>query len=154
MKKGGGADLPATPSCRAFEESLSPFRSAVDSVIEAFALRLSTDLGSSLPRPLLTGRLQDEELSWDNVEEVVLGGDYLDHFHSYQKLEERDEKTMEYHVDQGLLLTFTPGLMMDLDGVTGVSEGFYVRDVSGEEHEVLFDGTDDLVFMLGDAVNQ
>jgi hypothetical protein len=61
---------------------------------------------------------------------------------------------MEYHVDQGLLLTFTPGLMMDLDGVTGVSEGFYVRDVSGEEHEVLFDGTDDLVLMLGDGVNQ
>ena len=146
-----GSDLPSTDACRDFEESLNPFRSVVDSVLGMFASRLSSELGSSLMQPLLSGE-HDEE--WNNVDEVVSSGETLDHFHSYQKLNVEEGKTIEFHVDQGLMLAFTPGLMMDTSGVTGVSEGFYVREVNGEDYELVFDGSDDLVIMLGDGVNQ
>ena len=146
--------LPSTPSCFGFKESLIPFRAMVDSVVETFALRLSAEMSPSLQQPLLTGVSDGKDLKWDSIQDIVLHGEYLDHFHSYQKLSEGEEHTLEFHVDQGLLLAFTPGLMMDLDSVKGVSEGFYVRDVTGDEYELSLDEEDDLVFMFGDGVNQ
>lgn len=154
MTEGAAGELPATPSCISFGESLAPFRLAVDSAVEAFADRLDMELGSSLDMPLLTGRSDEEELVWNDIDDVVSAGHYLDHFHSYQKLREGGVSTIDFHVDQGLFLAFTPGLMMDLDGVSGVSEGFYVKGENGEEYELKFDEGDDLVFMLGDGVNQ
>eukprot|EP00804_Cyclotella_cryptica_P018499 CCRYP_004325-RB/>CCRYP_004325-RB protein AED:0.01 eAED:0.01 QI:137/1/1/1/1/1/2/1439/423 len=150
-------DLPSTSSCEAFASSLVPFRAAVDAVVEAFARRLSAEMGSSLTQPLLTGARQDEgPSSWNTVVEVVKAGEYLDHFHSYQKLDDREDKTIDFHVDQGLFLAFTPGTMLDSSsqGVAGLSDGFSVRDLSGREYELMFDEGDDLVFMLGDGVNQ
>eukprot|EP00804_Cyclotella_cryptica_P018500 CCRYP_004326-RA/>CCRYP_004326-RA protein AED:0.03 eAED:0.03 QI:54/0.5/0.66/1/0.5/1/3/1548/260 len=150
-------DLPSTSSCEAFASSLVPFRAAVDAVVEAFARRLSAEMGSSLTQPLLTGARRDEgPSSWNTVVEVVKAGEYLDHFHSYQKLDDREDKTIDFHVDQGLFLAFTPGTMLDSSsqGVAGLSDGFSVRDLSGREYELMFDEGDDLVFMLGDGVNQ
>jgi hypothetical protein len=150
-----GSLLQSKPSCEAFGQSLHSFQSAVDSAVESFAIRLSKELGSYLQqRPLLTGK--DDSVVWNDVDDVVSDGAILDHFHSYQKeVQDGDvDKTIEYHVDQGLFLAFTPGLMVHTeDGVVGVSEGFYVKDESGEEHELVFDESDDLVFMLGDGVN-
>lgn len=154
MTEGAAGELPATPACLAFGQSLAPFRSAVDSVVGEFARRLSLELASSLHRPLLTGRLEDEDLMWNDVEDVVSSASILDHFHSYQKVQDGEASTIEFHVDQGLLLAFAPGMLMDLNGIAGVSDGFYVKDASGEEYELLFDEGDDLVIMLGDGVNQ
>ena len=154
LTEGMNKKLPLTSSCQEFEESLVPFRSAVDKVIDMFVRRLSSEIGPSLKQPLLTGRSNGKEIAWDNLESVVDGSEYLDHFHSYQKLTDAEDKTIEYHVDQGLLLAFSPGLMMELGEVTSVSDGFYVRDVKGKEYELMFSEEDDLVFMLGDGVNQ
>ncbi|KAL7487092.1 hypothetical protein ACHAW6_012672 [Cyclotella cf. meneghiniana] len=150
-------DLPETSSCEAFASSIVPFRSAVDAVVESFARRLSAEIGSSLMQPLLTGARQDERpSSWNTVEEIVAAREYLDHFHSYQKLDDREHKTIEFHVDQGLFLAFAPGMVANSNSrsVAGLSEGFYVRDMGGKEYDLMFDECDDLVFMLGDGVNQ
>ena len=160
-----GADeegfLPATttPSCEAFASDLAPFRSAVDAVVAEFSRRLSEETDSFLTKPLMTGSVDGDgtPVTWEDVAEVVAGGEVLDHFHSYQKFNvDAEERTIEFHVDQGLVLAFTPGLMMDSSagGASGVSEGFYVRDSAGSEYELMFDEEDDLVFMLGDGANQ
>lgn len=150
-------DLPPTSSCMAFASSIVRFRSAVDAVVEAFARRLSSELESFLMKPLLTGASGSEgPSSWNTVEEVVAARDYLDHFHSYQKLDDGKDKTIEFHIDQGFFLAFTPGMVVDSNslGVADLSDGFLVRDSSGMENELLFNESDDLVIMLGDGVNQ
>ena len=112
-----GADeegfLPATtPSCEAFASDLAPFRSAVDAVVAEFSRRLSEETDSFLTKPLLTGSMDGDgtPVTWDDVAEVVAGGEVLDHFHSYQKFNvDAEERTIEFHVDQGLRLAFSPG---------------------------------------------
>jgi hypothetical protein len=66
----------------------------------------------------------------------------------------KEKKTMEFHVDQGLFLAFTPGWIRGVDGFVGISKGFYVRDSVGSEYELMLDESDDLVIMIGDGVNQ
>lgn len=157
-----------TAHCRAFQNDLSVFRSMVGDVTRRFAARLSFEMGMSLPTPLLLSSNKDGAssnnyimMNYDDFESVVMGGQQLEHFHSYQKSE--DEKngdddaatTIELHTDQGLFIAFTPGmLLVDQQQTLELSDGFYVQDSTTGENVLLeFTEDDDLVFMLGDAVN-
>jgi len=91
-------------------------------------------------------------------------GEHLEHFHSYQKMSENDSSdTIEVHTDQGLFIAFTPALISSYDEGTGKpdlsnpmkeSEGFFIETSEGKTAMVDFSSEDDLVFMLGDGVNQ
>lgn len=72
------------------------------------------------------------------------------------------EETIDLHIDQGLFIAFTPGLMVthledgtpDLSGTMRESEGFFIETSEGHRAMVQFSEVDDLVFMMGDGVNQ
>ena len=95
-------------------------------------------------------------------------GEHLEHFHSYQKLKSESEfdhmkDTIELHTDQGLFIAFTPGLMVAHDEASGKpdnnispveSKGFYIETPEGNIVMVDLTEQDDLVFMMGDGVNQ
>ena len=95
---------------------------------------------------------------------VYRNGEHLEHFHSYQKLSTPEEMsdTIELHADQGLFIAFTPAMLAmhdesgapDLSTPMEESKGFYIETPEGEIALVNFDSEDDLVFMLGDGVNQ
>lgn len=144
-------------SCRMFSDRLSSFRSAVDRVIGQFAERLSAEMDASLPKPLLFNS-NPSGGDYDDIAEVVAGGVHLEHFHSYQKgnreMEVADGETIHFHTDQGFFIAFTPGLIVSPGGELQLSDGFYVQDSNGEKRSMEFTGEDDLVFMLGDGVNQ
>lgn len=148
-------------ACHAFQEQLTEFRSTVGDATRLFAARLSVELGMSLPSPLLLSSNDESGNNYENVESVVMGGEQLEHFHSYQKAD--DEKdgddnatTIELHTDQGLFIAFTPGMFVDHSSKQSLelSNGFYVQDSTTGKNVLLdFTEDDDLVFMLGDAVN-
>ena len=95
-------------------------------------------------------------------------GEHLEHFHSYQKLtaassESKSENTIELHTDQGLFIAFTPGLMVSHDANNNMpnmhtplqeSEGFYIQTADGNTALVNLSSEDELVFMMGDGVDQ
>lgn len=148
-------------ACAAFASALDGFRASVDRAFGSFASRLSNEMGDSLPAPLLSTPGDYDSagrVDYDDIESVVEGGNHLEHFHSYQKLSGvGEEATIEFHADQGFFIAFTPGLVVSADASdesAALSDGFYVKDASGEEMEVEFDDEDDLVFMMGDGVNQ
>jgi hypothetical protein len=152
-------------SCENFKEHLDSFRSSVDDATNAFAERLSYEMGSSLPSPLMT--TQDGTQDFNDIKDIVASGEHLEHFHSYQKSRNKtgiraEKETIELHADQGFFISFCPGLLVshgedkapDLSKPLVVSEGFYVENSDGDRLLLQFDANDDLVFMMGDGVNQ
>lgn len=144
----------SSPSCEAFSSYADSFRAAVGRATSDFAGRLSSELGGSLPAPLVTA---SSGKAYGTVSDVVSGGTHLEHFHSYSKPVASGEEgeTIELHTDQGLFIAFTPGLVVgssEGEG-TGLSGGFHVRDAEGRRTTVNFDEEDDLVFMIGDGAN-
>ena len=142
-------------SCEAFTSYADSFRAAVGRATSDFAGRLSSELGGSLPTPLVTASTSGK--AYGTVSDVVSGGTHLEHFHSYSKpvASGEDGETIELHTDQGLFIAFTPGLVVgSYEGEgAGLSGGFHVRDAEGRRTTVNFDEGDDLVFMIGDGVN-
>lgn len=166
-------DIPA--SCIEFSKKLDSFRNQVDTVVKDFALRLSSEMDSSLEKPLM--QTEDGSYSFSNIYSVVAEGHHLEHFHSYQKLNDEGKQsassglrndqndTIEMHTDQGFFIAFTPGLMVthktennkyepDLSVPLEASDGFYIEMTDGKQIPVHFDTRDELVFMMGDGVNQ
>ena len=84
---------------------------------------------------------------------------------SYEDREE-EKKTIEFHTDQGFFIVFTPGMIVSRTAThTGsaarqqeglpLSNGFYIQDTTnGERMHLVFTDEDELVFMMGDGVNQ
>ncbi|KAL7456402.1 hypothetical protein ACHAWC_008287 [Mediolabrus comicus] len=186
-------------SCHAFHEQLANFRSTIAKTTIKFATRLSTELSMistttmnddddlfKLPTPLLMSSSSSSSSSTNDYKDfasVVMGGEHLEHFHSYQKSssvttnglssgsngrKEGDSSssgggmptpTIKLHTDQGLFIAFTPGLIVAKSNnskkkIMELSEGFYVQDsITGENVLLEFTQDDDLVFMLGDGVN-
>jgi len=78
--------------------------------------------------------------------------------------EEKKKKTIEFHTDQGFFIAFTPGMIVSPTTPTGstarqeelpLSNGFYIQDTTnGERMHLVFTEEDELVFMMGDGVNQ
>ena len=83
----------------------------------------------------------------------------------YEDGDEEKEKTIEVHTDQGFFIAFTPGMIVSTTTTTGstarqqeglpLSNGFYIQDTTnGERMHLVFTDEDELVFMMGDGVNQ
>ncbi len=175
LKGGEGDEL--SPSCREFSNSLGDFRAKVAEATSAFSHRLTEEMGSMHHAPLLT--TEDGAYSFNTIDDIVSSGQHLEHFHSYQKLEEDSSsspssslrsgsksETIELHTDQGFFIAFVPGLMVthhtendndnepDLSADLRETEGFYIQKSDGTKAHVHFDSRDDLIFMMGDGVNQ
>lgn len=149
------ATAPKSDSCQAFRSHLSDFRSAVDDATMKFAERITNEMGSALPKPLMPAPSNSDAKVYEDLKQIVVGGEHLEHFHSYQKEStDNGEATIEFHTDQGLFIAFTPGLIVSEEGGIDLSDGFYVQGSDGEKNHVEFGEDDDLVFMLGDGVNQ
>ncbi|KAL7541117.1 hypothetical protein ACHAXR_010646 [Thalassiosira sp. AJA248-18] len=158
------ADHPKSESCQRFRDHVVAFRSAVDLATTQFAERLSAEMCASLPKPLLSSSAPSSnsaggERNYDDIKQVVAAGEQLEHFHSYQKggsAAADEETTIEFHTDQGFFIAFTPGLIVSSseDHQVELSDGFYVQDSNGEKVMMEFTEEDDLVFMMGDGVNQ
>ena len=119
-----------------------------------------------LAKPLLVKKGKSED-SYDTIEDLVANGEQLEHFHSYQKTERIGEEfeednamlTIDIHADQGFFIAFTPGMMMssNKDNESVSSEGFYIVEKDSDDvpiHVNFNIESDDLIFMLGDGVNQ
>jgi hypothetical protein len=140
--------------CLDFEAASWIVRQATQSAVSAFAKHVAQGLEMKEGTPLLmmTGK---EPQAFATFADVVENGDYLEHFHSYQKIHKTSTKktestTIDVHTDQGLFLVFTPGRMANGE----LTKGFFIQTVDGRLQEVDFEAQDDLVFLLGDGVNQ
>ena len=159
-----GSNSKLSTSCQHFNDHLASFRSTVDLVTRKFTERLSVEMGTTLPKPLLSSSSNDGHGNYDDIKEIVEGGTQLEHFHSYQKEGSNDKKNggddettiIDFHTDQGFFIAFTPGLIISSDTSQDIelSDGFYIQDSNGDKMLMEFTGDDDLVFMLGDGVNQ
>ena len=160
----------SSTSCVSFEKNLNHFRAIANKATVTFAEALSREMEPHLSKPLLNKR-GDSTSSYDTIKDLVVNGEQLEHFHSYQKIknigEEYDDDdeakmvTIDLHADQGFFIAFTPGMMVSNGGNDDVaataSTGFYIVEEDADTVPVHVDfdvDTDDLVFMLGDGVNQ
>jgi len=154
-------------ACEAFNEASASFRPTVTTVTQAFADRIvemflgdvamEDDMGRwKVILPLLSTPTGDNFVT---IADVVREGEHLEHFRSYEKLEQKAEKeeTIDLHIDQGLFLVFSPGRTYYQEGnedKTELSSGFFIIDQNDNLVEVTFDEEDDLVIMIGDGFNQ
>jgi hypothetical protein len=84
----------------------------------------------------------------------------------YEEGDEEKKKTIDFHTDQGFFIAFTPGMIVSPIAAAAaaaamqtqelpLSNGFYIQDItSGERMHLVFTEEDELVFMMGDGVNQ
>ncbi|KAI2488621.1 hypothetical protein MHU86_25675 [Fragilaria crotonensis] len=151
----------ATMACDGFSKASDELRQTVADVTEAFSFRLNSILELEDKSTPLLATIQN--YPFKSLVHVVESGEHLEHFHSYQRTSfDTTENTIDIHVDQGLFIAFTPALLVSAQddtehsnkGVLSVSDGFYIELQDGSRATVEFDATDDLVFMLGDGVNQ
>lgn len=152
---GAGTDVPTGDNSDVFsscggdnsseEASIQAFRRTVGEATRAVAYRLA-DLWGLHDTPLL----YDTDGSAYTLTDIVSQGDHLEHFHVYQKSHEQptSSATIDWHIDQGLFLLFTPGLVNG-----SITRDFYVKRPDGSTALVEFD-RDDLILMLGDGVDQ
>ncbi|GAX29281.1 hypothetical protein FisN_16Hu289 [Fistulifera solaris] len=181
-----GIRKPSVPSddqvhCQGFVDASERFRAAAGVATNAFASRLASVLRTvedgrpadaeagdrRRRRPLLATR---DGHAFEDFLDVVKNGDHLEHFHSYHtpvspssssNFGKTTDDTIEWHVDQGLFIVFTPGTLVREDPssaagstIQGLTDGFYVRLSDGSTVEVEFSNEDDLVILLGDGFNQ
>jgi hypothetical protein len=163
--------------CQGFVDASESFRAAAGVATNAFASRLASVLREGADgrpagakagdRPLLATR---DGHTFHDFLDVVKNGDHLEHFHSYHtphspssssNSERSTDETIEWHVDQGLFIVFTPGTLVREDPssalgstIQGLTDGFYVRLNDGSTAQVEFSNEDDLVILLGDGFNQ
>ena len=144
-----------SPSCKTFSAASDTFRKAVNGVTDAFAARLSSILKiQDKATPLLS---TEAHYPFYTFADVVDNGEHLEHFHSYQHVVSQARKrqdTIDLHIDQGLFLVFTPGRMVNRNGDSALTTGFFIELQDGSLAVVDFDNEDDLVILLGDGVNQ
>ena len=163
---GGAQKILKTSSiiCNDFIQASDSLRSSIDSATRSFANKLGMELqeNESMPKiPMLT--TEDESYEFQTFRDIVEYGDHLEHFHSYerddQSPKEVDEKTLDFHVDQGMFIAFTPAMIVDTaakeDTIVPAPEGggFYIELKDGTHVSVDFH-SDDLIIMLGDGIDQ
>lgn len=134
-------------ACSGFQEASHIFRQTFAQVVETFGDVLATALNMDQLKPVLV----DGANNGYSFNEIFAQGDQLEHFHVYDKKESKNtnEDSIEWHIDQGLALAFTPGMV---DGKA--SDGFYISLSDGATVMVEFEDKDDVVVLLGDGVNQ
>jgi len=147
----------SSETCQAFDQAATVFRSTVAVATQVVADRLAELHQVDDEDPLLEGLTHQDGASsvYATIADVVKNGEYLEHFHAYQKLEVSTEETIEMHVDQGMMLAFTPGrLISPKDSKIEMTPGFFIETQDRKILEVQFDEDDDRVFLLGDGINQ
>lgn len=107
---------------------------------------------------------------------AAIGEEYNDDDDDEEEEEAVRMETIELHADQGFFIAFTPGMLVEetavaasasVSSVVSTAGGFYIVEKNEEEEDGTFEkkkknpihvefdiDTDDLVFMLGDGVNQ
>ena len=82
----------------------------------------------------------------------------LEHFHVYQTQENAttdiSEPTLDWHTDQGLLLIFSPGVLLSEDSTRIPPQDFFIRLPDGSPRAVQFTRKDELVILLGEGIEQ
>lgn len=157
------------PSCQHLQDVSTTFRQLVQEVTQAFAARLEglvRDNDAAVPtKPFLVTR-GEKETAYLGLTHAVHHGEHLEHFHAYERLVVKQPEasssssssppngdntppTVDWHLDQGLFLVFTPGLQNGKP-----SDGFYVQLPDGSQEMVQFEAHDDLIILLGDALHQ
>ena len=144
-------------SCELFQAASDAFRKSVDEATDVFAQRLSFELGSSVSSPLMS--TQDGSHTYEDVKDLVDSAEVLEHFHSYQKSSNAaTEATIDLHLDQGFFIAFSPGLDVSVDPNASqplkINHDFVIVASEGKESTLYTNESDDLVFMMGDGVNQ
>jgi hypothetical protein len=147
----------SSEACDIFEAASVVVRQATQSAVCAFADHVNQALELKEGTPLLItagNKARGEEpFAFPTFVDVVENGDHLEHFHSYQKVKapsSKETSTIDLHTDQGLFLVFTPGRLSNGQ----LTKGFFIETADAGLQEVAFEAQDDLVFLLGDGVNQ
>jgi hypothetical protein len=147
----------SSEACDVFEAASVVVRQATQSAVRAFANHVNQALELKEGTPLLItagNKARGEEpFPFPTFVDVVENGDHLEHFHSYQKVKaplSKETSTIDLHTDQGLFLAFTPGRLSNGQ----LTKGFFIETADDGLQEVAFEAQDDLVFLLGDGVNQ
>ena len=108
---------------------------------------------------------------YSSFDDIARAANHLEHFHSYRRGQAQDINddasegllSIDMHADQGLFIAFVPALLVEDEAapnsgarvVEGASVGqFYLKHRDGTVAEVDFGDGDELVFMLGDGVEQ
>ena len=97
------------------------FRELVSSVSRAFVERLGESFPSRDGSPMLRSA-DPESDSFEDVGSLVGAGEHLEHFHAYSRGDRSPAgddgassgDTIDLHVDQGMFIMFTPGVVVDL----------------------------------------
>lgn len=135
-------------ACSIFSESSDAMRSVIAHVTDIFASRLSSAM--ELNTPIMATK---DGFVFETIKDVVENGEHLEHFHSYQSTsEDKNMETINWHTDQGFFVVFTPGQIIK-EGSSKNSEGFFIK-LQDESLVSVELNEGDLVFMLGDGVNQ
>jgi hypothetical protein len=139
-------------TCDRFEAATKIVRNTTQVVVGAVASKISSLLHVTDGFLVTEGSDSKAPFSFNTFTDIVEGGEHLEHFHSYQKSSKSvdEPSTIEMHIDQGLMLVFTPGRLTSGE----LTSGFYIQTLQGTKEEVHFSDSDDLIVMLGDGVNQ
>jgi len=128
--------------CPDFQKESKTFRASIQMVADAFA----SGLGLFKPQHVM---MTDDGIDM-TIEDVVLRGNHLEHFHSYYTNDDEwAPHTIDWHTDQGLMLLFTPGRQDD-----EVTSGFYIIKDKATVEVDFDEAIDDVVIMLGDGIDQ
>jgi len=148
---------PASESCAELERAGGALSAAVQYAVDIFVAQFSTLVGKAKSHDFFLRRPSGG--GYSSLEEAVNSGDRLEHFHTYKVPDERPSApslTLDFHVDQGILIAFLPALMLsDHSGLdqSASSGAFVIRTKGGSELEVEL-RSDALAVLLGDGVNQ
>eukprot|EP00971_Amphidinium_carterae_P182882 3629235-Amphidinium_carterae.1 len=144
------------PECKAWDATAAKFRSIVADSVDLFGKFLDDIFGLNATASLLDS--SDGE-AYSKISDIVFAGDRLEHFHSYSlptKVQSA-EQTIDFHVDQGVFIAFTPALVLpsatEPAGMTDDAIGgtFTLRRADGSEADVVFN-PDSLVILAGDSL--
>jgi len=127
-------------------DKLDHFRQGMEHATRVFSQVVSRELNIS--QALLFS--SDYATTYSTFEQLVQQGHHLEHFHSYYKHNQTTNastqtSTLDLHTDQGLFIAFCPGRY----NANEYSRGFFIHDMV----ELEFSPMDNVVFMLGDAIN-
>ena len=152
-----GVHGPLTAACGdGADADLEALRAETFAAARAFGDRLG---GRADGAPVLA--TSGDPRAYATAGDVVAAGDHLDHFHSYRKeaspaAGDGGVAAIDFHVDQGLFVAFTPALAVGAAEQAEAAE-FRVRFRDGSDAAMRTDSAeyDDAVFVaLGDGVDR
>jgi hypothetical protein len=125
-------------------EELDTLQTAVDEVAGRVSVALDSALQVNDPffhdRAFQSTSGKSGE-SWDSFGDIMHGGSYLEHVHSYASDSAKSAdapSALEYHTDAGLFILFTPALYSDdVHDRLEKPADFRFKDSRGNEHAII-----------------